>query len=110
MMVKTGSRFIFWFFVLFICISASLPSLVRIYNIRAIFFSKAVQEDALEAMAFLKKEKGFGATDTKLERIVQDDKKNNFYFEYRYHSPRAIFESSEFKVSVEGDNIKIEKL
>jgi hypothetical protein len=37
-------------------------------------------------------------------------KKKIFTLNIAIISPRAIFESSEFKVSVEGDDIKIEKL
>jgi hypothetical protein len=107
---KISNKFLFWSIIIVICFGASLSSLIRIYNIKEIFLSQEVRKDALLAMGYLKQERGYGATDTELERVVKKNEANVFYFEYYYHSPRIIPEKNEFAVSVDNGVIKIEEL
>jgi hypothetical protein len=76
---------IFWGTIFLIVFLTSIPSLIRIYNIRYLYLSSNIQGDAIAANVALRNEYGIGATDLKLKKIVFAGDKNIFYFDYCYH-------------------------
>lgn len=88
--LKTKKHLV-WILIVFIVILTSIPGLMRIYNIRYLYFFSAIQDNALASNIAIRNEYGIGATDLKLKKITVAGDKNVFYFDYSYH---GMFNSS----------------
>ena len=93
----------FWSLIVLIVLLLSLPSLLRIYNVRLLYFSSTARSGALGAIIFLRQERGYGATDLKLEKIIKENNAETFYFTYYYHSPRFRQHKKEVIVNVKNN-------
>ncbi len=106
-----NKNFKFFTVLILIVFLLSVPSIYRVYQIRYLYFSKRVQDKAIKANIFLRKNYGIGATDLKLKKIYFKNKNLFFSFGYKYHSLSNFFKFNSQKILIKVDeNGKIQKI
>lgn len=96
-----------WLFLIIIVLLMSVPSIFRIWNIRYLYFSKNIQNLAVESNLALRNTYGIGATDAKLKKIEKIGNHTVFYFNYKYNHPaEESVKSEKYLVEFVDSNLK----
>lgn len=96
----------FWLILILLVIVLSLPSAIRVYEIKNLFLSGKTRSDAVLAVTALRDNRGYGATDLSLKKIVIDGDRNIFYFKYQYPHPQIDSKKSlEIRVEKDGKTL-----
>jgi len=95
-----------WLVIILLVVAFSLPSLVRVYNLRHLYLSSEIRANSVEVIVWLRKNKGWGATDLKLNSI--DKKSDKIFYSFTYSRKRigkiyktdvvVIYEDGEFEI------------
>jgi len=90
-MNNTGkNKIIRWLIVFFFTLIFCSPSLIKIYNLRYLYFSKLIQSQSISLITDLREQKGWSATDLDLFGITGDGSVKQFGFYYHYNHPAVI--------------------
>lgn len=90
MEIAIQKKYFFILFAILVCI-LSLPSIIRLYYLRSLFFYASIRQGAFLAIETLRDEAGIGATDLSLLKIEKQTDEIDYIFRFQYKHPDKIF-------------------
>ena len=82
-----------WLVIIFLVVVFSLPSLFRIYDLKYLYSSEEIRTQSIEAISFLRKNQGWGATDLKLNSIKYREDGVVYNFKYIQRQKAKLFKT-----------------